>query len=414
MKPVTAVAVLLAGIVTMGGCDTSVAPPPQAGASDEVLDLLERRVPNSAVLVTPAPLLSVVQGVNELEFWPYTAVDFSGTSQDPVNVILYGKADPRDVRAALLALDGNRDPNVFPPIPPFNSVWTDGIGDEQTAYATKPGWVGSTIQLECGDHSTLRFHVRLFGVGEWTVANAHFEFLIPGTTTHQVLSWELGEAFLVADLMRTGLLDAVAPVTQSASINESPFGVIPSYVYNLLPEELKAVIGTPPGTVGEDVGIPSDGHASIVNLAGSVPRKPGIFTQTIVLPFDQIIPKPFCDAGNEYLYVQGPVNLSMTTRMSRGGTYTMTFVAEGELTVVQINPMTGMPMGPVLPAFVTQRHSSTCANHMRSMTSMMYQRIGTLTDAGFAYYFSRLGWNNPGSESYDVVVCCGGDCVINP
>ena len=36
-----------------------------------------------------------------------------------------------------------------------------------------------------------RFHVRLFRQGEDTLGNAHFEFLIPGTAEHEVLSWDL-------------------------------------------------------------------------------------------------------------------------------------------------------------------------------------------------------------------------------
>jgi hypothetical protein len=414
MRRFAAVALLLVGVVVMASCQEAVAPLPQSETNDVVLGALERRVPNTALLSTPSPLTTVAFGSSTLEMWPYTGTNYSGTPQDPVNLIFVGKSDPRDIRAALLALDGDRDPNIFPPVAPFTSKWTDGIGDVQTAYATGAGWVGSTIQLECGDHSTVRFHVRIFRAGEWTLANAHVEFLIPGTTDHQVLSWEFAEQFLLYDLMRTGLLDSVTPMAPTDAISDSPFRVIPSFVYNLIPDELKVMVGLPPGTAETDVGIPTDGHAMIINLASKEPWKAGVFTQEIVLPYGQVVPKPFCNAGAEYLYVEGPVNLKMTTRMSRGGIYTMTFFAEGNLTVTPVNQMTGEPTAPSLKAYVMQRHSSTCANHKSAIYGMMYQRLGNKTDEGFAYYFSRLSWNNPGSEAYDFIVCCGEDCDVGP
>ena len=72
-----------------------------------------------------------------------------------------------------------------------------------------------------------------------TLGNAHFELLIPGTTDHQVLSWELAEQLVTVDMVRSGLL-AAAPGS-TAPINAAPgFRQIPAEIYNLLPAELRA------------------------------------------------------------------------------------------------------------------------------------------------------------------------------
>jgi hypothetical protein len=62
----------------------------------------------------PSPLVTVNVGGSALEFWPFTGVDFSGTPQDPINLIFAGQTDPRALRAALLFLDGIEPLSVFP------------------------------------------------------------------------------------------------------------------------------------------------------------------------------------------------------------------------------------------------------------------------------------------------------------
>ena len=40
------------------------------------------------------------------------------------------------------------------------------------------GWVGSAVQLECGDYRVLRFHMRLFQAGDYTIGNTHLDLLV--------------------------------------------------------------------------------------------------------------------------------------------------------------------------------------------------------------------------------------------
>ncbi len=66
--------------------------------------------------------MTVDIGIDALEFWPYTTDIFPATPKDPINLIFFGEADPRDIRAALLSLDGDRTAYGMDPIPPFNST----------------------------------------------------------------------------------------------------------------------------------------------------------------------------------------------------------------------------------------------------------------------------------------------------
>src|SRR5688572_25000355 len=63
--------------------------------------------------------------------WPYTSADLTDTPKDPLNVVFTGAADPRQVRAALLALDGDRTGFGMPDAFPFNCTWADAIGRQQ-------------------------------------------------------------------------------------------------------------------------------------------------------------------------------------------------------------------------------------------------------------------------------------------
>ena len=301
--------------------------------------------PSSSRSATPpAGLITIGGGTGPLALWPYTGTDFSGTPQDPINLIFTGRADPRAIRSALFSLSGDRTAVGLPNVPPFNCTWRDAIGDLQTAYSGADGWAGSAIQLACGDFGPVRFHLRLFEAGAATVGGTHFELLIPGTTDHQVLSWELAERLVTADMVRSGLL-AATPASTGA-INAAPgFRQIPDFVYNLLPETLKAAIGGPAGTVAAPVDIATDGMATRFDLGGAAPAVGGT-DQHFTIDFDQVIPRPFCSSGPaDYLLVRGPVGLSKEVRVNAAGDLTSEFHASGRLQLTPVDPATGAPAG---------------------------------------------------------------------
>ncbi len=375
----------------------------------EIHDLMNLAYP---VASPPAPGLIVTAafGDAETQFWPYTGNDFTGNPQDPINLIFIGKADPRDIRAALLALDGDRSAFGLPPMPPFNSRWEDALGgDVQSVYGVGPGWVGSCIQLACGDYLPLRIHMRLFRVGQWTIANAHFEANIPGTTNHQVLNWEIAEQFVAVDMMRTGLLDPEIPMMPTGQINDSPFRVIPAIIYNELPVELRGLIGGPLENVTEDVPITTDGHALIFNIAGAVPRVAETRFLSITIQWGQTVPKPFCSSGPEdYVYVSGPVQLTQTSTITECGDYETAFKAEGLLSVISINPYTGEPIGKPLQAVVRETQKALFNDKTQRIWGVTYQQLGPYTRPGSGRYFKMFEIGLKGPYIFNEDVKCYG------
>jgi hypothetical protein len=297
-----------------------------------------------------------------LTCWPYTGIVFNETLADPVNLVFTGQADPLRIRAALLALDGNRTAFGFPDAYPFNATWSDAIGDIQTNWSEGEGWVANYIQLQLGRYEPVRGHLRLFqtgvpfGDGVWTLGGAHFDVLIPGTADHQVLSWDITEQLVVADLVRSGLLDPTNPMGSTGVINATPsYRTIPAPIYNGLPDDLKYLILGPgfPSYVDDPVPIPSDGTATILNLAGAAPIATGLATQSFVYNYEQVIPKPICNPeGDQYVLVTGPVGFDETAGVLPSGRYETRGGYHGTLTITPWDPIHNVPAGAPYPAEV--------------------------------------------------------------
>jgi hypothetical protein len=241
------------------------------------------------------------------------------------------------------------------------------------------------------------------------VANTHLDVLIPGTADHQVLTWELAEQFVVADFMRTGLLDSSAPIIPTSQINDSPFRTIPAVIYNGLPAELRMLIGGPMGDVTDDVPIATDGHAIILNLADREAPSPGVTHHDFTITYGQLIPKPFCAGPGDYVWVAGPVHLEQSVNQTAGGTFTMNFQAKGELSVTPMNPLTGEPVGETMTAFVRQHHKSVMNDNYFSGDGVLYQRLGLPTDAEGGLLFTRLRVSSRGKNSFDAIVRCNSE-----
>ncbi len=416
MRKLTICAALLVAVVIAGGCDRddAVLQP----ASTDQLDLMstataemakqDAEYSGPARCDAPEPLVTIASGYKSLTFWPYTGDNFLGTPQDPINVIFCGKADPRDIRAALMSLDGDRSAFGLPPVAPFNSTWQDAIGDVQAGYGDQVGWVGGVVQLACGDYQPVRFHLRLFKMGSWTVGNAHFEVLIPNTTEHQVLSWELAEQLVTIDLMRCGLLDSESPITPTGPINDSPFRTIPAMIYNGLPVELRQTIGGPLGDVSEDVPIATDGNAVVFKLSQRLTRPAEELVQDFVINFDQVIPRPFCSSGPlDFVYVVGPVHLRQVTSLDRGGDYSFDFQASGTLYVTPVDPLSGTPSGPTVQAVVTERHNGKLNSRFHFAESVKLQMMSNEGDADYSSLFVKIHADSRGRDKYRKVEQCG-------
>lgn len=414
MKSLKSILMLAAIVAACAiGCDSTDSslstPSSQEDPDRELAQFLA--LPNlQAPPTPPAGQVTVTFGDRSLDFWPWTGTNFSGAPQDPINLIFVGHADPREIRQALLSLDGDRTAFGMPNEAPFNATWSDAIGDMQTGYGAQTGWTGGAIQLACGDYAPLRFHIRLFRLGEWTVANAHLDLAIPGTADHQVISWEVAEQFVTADLMRCGLLDATVPMMPTQEINQPNFRTIPAVLYNEIPLELRALIGGPLGDVADDVPIGSDGHAMIFNLAGRIAPIPGVFMQTFPIEYGQTVPKPFCSSGPyDYVYVAGTVNLTQTSQVTPEGNYVMEFHAEGELQVQSVNPMTGQPAGAPFQAVVREYHSSRLTDRTCDATGWLFQKLLPSSQEGAGSLFRHLRVNDNGRSWFIERLNCTDD-----
>jgi hypothetical protein len=308
--------VVLALIATAAACDDSTPlAPPDADARVQAAD------------PAPAGLVTATVADGDFTFWPYISFTPENKPHDPVNLVFTGIADPRNIRDILMALSGTR----AGPFAAFDCTWTDAIGSAQVTYAEPVGWTGSVIQLECGTYDPFRFHIRLFPAGSRTLGNAHVEILIPGTQSHQVLSWEVAEQLVLFDMARSGALGALPAFTQA--ITEAPtWDEIPPFLYNLLPVELRFLVGGPLDNVTEPVGMPNDGHATVLHLAVDAPAVGGT-TQVITIEFGQFIPKPFCAEPGQMVRVDGAIEVWQTVTVNSAGALVAEMLGQGQLVV---------------------------------------------------------------------------------
>ena len=380
---------------SVAACSDDSLPTTPLGASAAVDGSAEPPAPDQVVTITAAG--------SALTMWPYSGTNFSGTPQDPINLVFAGHADPRRIRAALRALDGNRTAFGMPNAYPFNCTWSDAIGGVQTAWADREQWVGSAMQLECGTYGNqpgqpLRFHMRLFRQGELTIANAHFEILIPGTTEHEVLSWELAERLVMADFARSGLLGAAPSGTQQ--INPAPtYRTINPTVYHALPVTLRDLIGGP--------GVGTDGRATILVIGGEVPIATDRDDEDFVVTYGQVIPRPFCASGPaDYLFAEGPVQLRQRAEVLDDGTYQVQFEAEGHLTLTPVDPLTRAAIGEPYGANVLERHDGLITDVITDAAGLKLQHEVPTAGESRGFLREQLRATSHGPDGYTLDIKC--------
>lgn len=398
------------GLVLLAGCsaDDPVSPAP---ATDDPFAAAEAKgmtVIHQDGRSAPADQVTFTASGREITCWPYTGTSLDGTASDPLNLVFTGSADVLAIRAALLNLDGDRTAFGFPPVYPFDQPWRDCVGGyAQVTWEADAGWAGSIVQLTVGDFGPLRLHLRLFQVdGNLTLGSAHFELLIPGTADHQVLSWEIAEQLVTADLVRAGLIDPAAPPSPSAAITPSPaFRSIPAMIYNGLPPELAQLIGGPLPPVFADVPLPNDGLATILPLAWSPAVQSDQQTLTHTATYDQFVPRPFCSEGPaDWLYVQGEVHFTVEVDVDERGLFRLDSAYSGELWATPIDPTTGQVLGEPFPARVrgSQQGTLSAAGGRLQATD----RMMTMEADGPQITNSQLQVLNQGRAKYKEFTRC--------
>ena len=362
--------------------------------------LLIPRLAGAGTSAPPPPdPVSVLVAGQQIELWPYTANDFSGTPSDPVNLI-FPDTDPRELRQALMALDGTRP--EFAGLPFAGCLWRDAMGYEQTAWAETEGWAGSAVQLGCvragaplGD--PFRVHVRFFRQGTLTLGAAHLDFLIPGTAEHASLGWELPRSFVTYDMARTGLL--TAPPTPVGLISPGTFGAVQRPVFDGLVAagagDLLALLGLIAPASG-DVPIPVSGQATI--LAAHIVFEPrsAKTRDELEVVYGIDAPKPFCAGPTDFVHLQGPLRLSMTTRTSSSGDFSRTYTVSGVLTV------TPLPAGHADSALVVEEHVASLTDRSSEVKQIVSQ---TILSRPIQALFSALSVGR--SDRYSKTVTCG-------
>jgi len=303
----------------------------------------------------PGGLVPVSFGGNTLMVWPLTGGDFEGDVADPLNIVFAGEVDVLSLRAALRSLDGNRTAFGLPNAPPFNCTWTDASGEMQTAYTDEGGWVANPVQLQCGDYGPVRFHIRLFPAGDWVVAGTHFDLLIPGTSQHRVISWELAEQMIYIDFVRSGLVNPATGVAHAPLSTPGPAGdVIEAPLYNGLPPSLQAVLGVVPNGSGNYVAL-TDGAALVLDVMTRTPVVPDVTESSFTIEFGQSIPRPYCATGpNDWVHVTGPMDISTRFQVNERGQMQSHNVLRATLEIAPFDLSTGLPAGPMFRAHVSQ------------------------------------------------------------
>jgi hypothetical protein len=263
---------------------------------------------------------------------------------------------------------------------PFNCTWSDAIGKHQVAWAHSDGWQGSSIALQCGDYNSLRFHLRLFREGKHTLANTHFEVMIPGVADHEVLSWEFAQQFVVADLLRSGAVEgqpkltpAITPTPTYRAIRYQVFNGVLPFIAPLLP-----LLGLPTTSQTADIPIPNDGMASVVRLEGELEPVDSDILVEFDYPYNVLgAPKPFCSTGPlDYIMATGTLHMMHHVQTSAAGRVWARFLATGVVEVTPLNPLTGAT-GTSFPAVVSELHRSSLGHHRSEVENVILQTLLT-------------------------------------
>jgi hypothetical protein len=337
----------------------------------------------------PSGVVRVSAAGERLTLWPYTTSDFE-TPSDPINLV-FPNADPREIRQELMKPKGARGP--FAAVPGANCQWTDAMGYEQAAWGLPERWVGGAVQLACvPDGAPLggpfRFHVRLFRAGRHTIANAHYEILIPGTAEHEVLSWDLARNFVANDM---GLTGTVVPPPQEVPMIPGPsFRAVRRPVYDALrgpdpvPPTTLYFLGTilglvPPADPALDVPIPTSGKAvALVTAIDFEPVRAHAVTTTQVT-YNITVPKPFCATGSyDFVKLEGPLQFTMSVSTGSSGRYERTYSLGGTLgatPMVPTSPTTFVPVGPKVDASIFEIHSGALDDRHGQVTEKVQQSL---------------------------------------
>jgi hypothetical protein len=347
--------------------------------------------------------------------WPYATNDYS-QPYDPINLFFPGQ-DPREIRQALLELNGAREGLLPDDLPVLNCLWADAMGSEQVAWAEPAGWVGGVVQLVCTHPESplgypFRVHLRLYRQGPVTLGAAHFEFLIPDTAEHEVLSWDLAREFVALDMWRTGYL--IAPPEEDLEVQPAgPFRAVRRPVYDALVDagagDLLASLQLFPTSPTGDVPILTSGTG--IGLAAGITLDPAwkAIRSAVKVDYNVVVPKPFCAEGEaDLVHLGGPVHLSLAVYTSPYGTYDRRHYIRGTLMVTPVVRVGDeyVPTGPSVPALINQNQRGVLTDWYGQLSERGSQIL--LSDPRQSAWWMLLGGYVDGY--FGKVTCGPEDC----
>jgi hypothetical protein len=246
----------------------------------------------------------------------------------------------------------------------------------------------------------------LFRQGPHTLGAAHFEFLIPDTTEHEVLGWELPRDIVTVDMVRTGAL--VAPPAPAMLVDVGGhYRDIRPPVFNALVgvadlHPLLTVLELPLTPQAAPVPIPFDGVAMVFRAAIAPDPVQAHLFDALTINFNQVIEKPFCNGPTDYVLVQGPVRLVLNVHTNPSGFFSRTYDVGANLRVTPFNPVTRMPTGPTVPAVVTEWHRAQLTNRYGELREIQNRQLLGATPQTF---FSDLASGK--RDGYIKEIVCG-------
>lgn len=333
----------------------------------------EAPAPASQDIVT----IQLASGTETL--YRFTADQFPAAPKDPVNLIFEGAADPREVRAALLSVDGDRSAFGFPAAPPFDCTWGDAEGEEQATWTGGSGWEGGAIQLACGEYA-IRFHLRLFRHAGRTLGGVHMDIQVPATTDHQAVGWNFPQRFVALDMARSGLVVG-EPVFVDVPGATPSFRAMPWYIHYFMPSGLRALLELPPDPVfSGTVPIPWNGKIAVLDVMPSFVPAQSDTTRHFVIEYNQGGPKPFCNpSGTDLVWVHGPVHFTVRVQTNPSGKYLRTVTISAVLDVTPIDPQ-GNPLGPTVQAFIFETHRGMLTDNHQQVDWTLGRNITSLAE----------------------------------
>jgi hypothetical protein len=154
------------------------------------------------------------------------------------------------------------------------------------------------------------------------------------------------------------------------------------------------------------VPIGTDGEATVFNLSTSPAGSPVGSDQSLVIQYGQVIPRPFCASGAEFLRVEGAVNLRKSVQVAEGGSLASEFNASGRLRLTPVDPSTGTPIAPSYEAEVMDHQVTHFDDRGGWIEGLQVQTELPRSVSGHGQRMIRIRLGSQGTDQYKKDIDC--------